>query len=94
MARIVNSHFIMIGGLGLTLFTILCVIVEDDVLAYSEGLIIFLGVCLFLSYAFPHNLDSVKDSEANKTEKFSFRKMQKKLKSEIQEQYGNDSTDD
>ena len=94
MARILNSHFIMIGGVGITYWAIF------GGLSLSE-IVIFFGVCLILSYAFPHNLDAVKDSEAkkiekeaNKAERFSFRKMQKKLKSEIQEQYGNDPTDD
>ena len=96
MARILNSHFILIGGVGITSWAIF----EGLGLSLAE-IVIFFGVCLILSYAFPHNLDAVKDSEAkkiekkaNKAERFSFKKMQKKLKTEIEEQYGNDPNDD
>ena len=82
----INSYFILLGGLGITLFNIYCYIENVWSFAYTKGQFLFLGICLCLSYAFPHNIDAVRESDTNKP--LSFKEMQKKLRAEIQDKYG------
>ena len=86
MSRIINSNFILLGGLGITLFNIFCVISDVWSVAYADVQFLFLGICLCLSYVFPHHIDAVRESDTNKP--FNFKEMQKKLRAEIQDKYG------
>ena len=63
MPRIINSYFILIGGLGITLFNIYCYIENVWSFAYTKGQFLFLGICLCLSYAFPHSVEKVKQRD-------------------------------
>tara|TARA_B100001287_G_C22252623_1_gene331226 strand:- start:61 stop:339 length:279 start_codon:yes stop_codon:yes gene_type:complete len=86
MPRIINSYFILLGGLGITLFNIYCYIENVWSFGYTKGQFLFLGICLCLSYVFPHHIDAVRESDTNKP--LSFKEMQKKLRAEIQDKYG------
>ena len=70
-ARIVNSNFILLGGFGILIFNILCMVPQKidteyyigSSFAYFEEQMLFLSICLILSICFPHSVEKVKQRD-------------------------------